>query len=57
MKSAAEYFTEFIKYTKNIKQNKKTLQYIYKRDLKKEIKNKIIYYKYYMDTNNQINIL
>ena len=49
---AAKYSTKFIKYTENIKWDKKTLQYIYKRDLKEEIKNKIIYYKHYINTNN-----
>ena len=37
--------------------DKKTLQYIYKKDLKKEVKDEIIYYKYYIDTDNQIDIL
>ena len=40
-----------------MEQDKKTLQYIYKRDLKKEVKDEIIRHKYYIDINNQINIL
>ena len=57
MKFVTKYFAEFIKYIESIKQDEKTLQYIYKRDLKKEVKNKIIYYKYYTNIDNQINIL
>ena len=37
--------------------DEKAFQYIYKRGLKKEIKDEIIYHKYYMDMNNQIDIL
>ena len=52
IKLVVEYSTEFIKYTENMKWDKKILQYIYKRDLKKKIKNKIIYYKYYINIDN-----
>ena len=37
--------------------DEKTLQYIYKKNLKEEVKDKIIYHKYYIDMNNQIDIL
>ena len=35
-----------------MKWDEKILQYIHKRNLKEEIKNKIIRHKYYTDTNN-----
>ena len=52
MRSVVEHSTKFIYYIKSIKWDKKAFQYIYKRDLKKEIKNEILYYKYYVDINN-----
>ena len=35
-----------------MKWDKKVLQYIYKRGLKKKIKDKIIYHKYYIDIDS-----
>ena len=51
-KSVIKYFTEFIKYIRSMEWDKKTLQYIYKRDLKKEVKDKIIRHKSYTDIDN-----
>ena len=35
-----------------MEQDEKTLQYIYQRGLKEEIKNKIMRHKYYTNTDN-----
>ena len=56
-KSVTKYIIKFTRYISNVEQNNKILQYIYKKKLKKKIKNKIIYYKYHTEVEDQINTL
>ena len=48
---------EFTRYINNIGWDDKALQYIYRKGLKKEVKDEIIRYEYYIISENQIDIL
>ena len=56
-KSAAEYSAEFTRYVSDIGWDNKALQYMYKKRLKKEIKNEIMRHEYHTISEDQIDIL